>query len=335
MNRTRATAWLGLVWLAAGCTSPPPEPRTYKIGMVQWAAYSPLNVAEVKGFWKDLGLDVQVTAYLDNAVLNTDLQTRYIDIAEDMIGSWVDLYLQGSPLTVLGETDWSNGGDKIIRKASVNNLNSIKGQKVGVYLKLLSTNYFVGKYLAENNLKITDFVIEQAAGPQDLADKFIAGEYNLVLNYDPEATRSVNQGGGIVVKTSADYAGVIPEGFVARTDHLRGIPEEDLVNIFKGWIKGVKWVQDPANWKEWQKILNEKTYDGSSYSEAELTEFVAAVKIHDAKTQLARNQVDGGLYEYLRAANTFMLENGLSTRPFAPGDVFDNAAIVRALEESQ
>ncbi|MBF0552023.1 MAG: hypothetical protein HQK60_16000, partial [Deltaproteobacteria bacterium] len=34
------------------------QARTYKIGTVHWIAFSPVNVAEVKGFWKDQGIDV-------------------------------------------------------------------------------------------------------------------------------------------------------------------------------------------------------------------------------------------------------------------------------------
>jgi NitT/TauT family transport system substrate-binding protein len=328
----RSLALATLLLTACGETAAPP--RTYRIGMVHWAAYSALNVADVKGLWKAQGLDVEVVNYLDNAVLNSDLHTRKIDLAEDMIGSWVDLYMSGVPLTVLGETDWSHGGDKIILKDTVSSVQTLKGQKVGVYLKLLSTNFFLGKYLAMNGLKFTDFTIEQAVGPRDLSTSFINGEYQMVLNYDPEAVRAVNEGGGKVVATSRDYAGVIPEGFVARTDNLRGIPQADLVKIFKGWIRGVKWTADPANWAEWQTILNEKTFEGDGpFTEAELKEFIGNVKVHNQAEQLERNKVDGGLYAYLRETSQFMLDNGMSTRPYLPSDVFDNTAFTQALTE--
>ena len=148
------------------------------------------------------------------------------------------------------------------------------------------------------------------------------------------AVRAVTEGNGKVVATSHDYPGVIPEGFVARTDQLRGIPADALVKIFKGWVRGVKWTKDSANWAEWQTILNDKTFEGEGgYTEAELKVFVDNVNVHDQPTQLARNKVDGGLYTYLKDANTFMLDNGMSTRAFSPADVFDNTAIVQALNE--
>src|ERR1051325_4869485 len=97
--------------IASGCSESSVAPRTYHVGMVQWAAFAPLNVADAKGFWKEQGLNVVVDNFQVNSELNDSLQSGGIDFALDMIGSWVDLRLQGKPITVIGETDWSNGGD--------------------------------------------------------------------------------------------------------------------------------------------------------------------------------------------------------------------------------
>lgn len=320
--------------MSCGPATATTPPRKYRVGMVHWAAYSPLNVAAAEGFWSVQGLDVEVVNYVDNSVLNADLQSRKIDFALDMIGSWVDLYMQGTPLTVLGETDWSHGGDKIVLKNGVTDLNALKGQKIGLYLKLLSVQFFLGRYLAEHNLKLTDFVVEQASGPTALADDFIASKYNIIVNYDPEAVRSVTAGDGKVVKTSRDFQGVIPEGFVARTDQLRGIPEADLVQFFKGWLKAVKWTKDPANRAAWYEILRTKTFEGEGpFTDADLTGFVNNVTIHDQATQLARNKTGGGLSVYFEEANAFAQANSLFSRAFSTSDVFDNTAIVKALSE--
>jgi len=74
--------------------------------MIHWIAYSPLNVALEKGFWKDQGIDVEVINYGSNQELNSALENFYIDIALDMMGSWVGMILDGVDLTLIGETDW-------------------------------------------------------------------------------------------------------------------------------------------------------------------------------------------------------------------------------------
>jgi NitT/TauT family transport system substrate-binding protein len=328
----RLVALLALT-LSLGCTNTivdPAPPRIYHVGMVQWAAFSPLNVADAKGFWKDQGLNVVVDNYAVNSDLNNNLDNGTIDFALDMIGSWVDLRLQGKPITVLGETDWSNGGDKIIIKDGMTPA-SLKGQKFAIYLKLLSVENFVAKYLAANGLAMSDFNIVQEDDPKVLADKFINSEYSITANYDPEAQRATDFGYGVVAATSRDYPGCIPEGFAVRTDRLANMPQDDLVKFFTGWIKAVQWSQDTANWAEYKAILNSKTYPGSNYSDADLRGFMTNVKVHNKADQLAANQTGGALYDYLTGLNTFAKQNGYPTANFTPADVFDNTAIVKAL----
>ena len=326
------TALLISVTGCSNTTITTPVARTYHVGMVQWAAFSPLNVADVKGFWSDQGLNVVVDNFGVNSDLNNSLDSGRIDIALDMIGSWVDFHLQSKPFTILGETDWSNGGDKIILKQGMT-LASLKGQTFGTYLKLLSVENFIAKYLAANGLAMSDFNLKQEDDPAVLANKFISGTYNITANYDPEAARAVTSGSGTVAATSRDYPGCIPEGFVARTDRLAGMPQDDLVKFFKGWIRAVAWEEDSANWTEFKSILNAKTYPGSSYSDADLHSFLDNVKIHSKADQLAVNQTNGALYDYLTSLNTFAQQNGFAGKTFAPADVFDNSAIVKALSQ--
>jgi len=310
------------------------QARTYKVGMIHWIAYSPLNVADVKGMWKNLGVDVEVVNFGSNQELNGALENKRIDIALDMLGSWVGMYQDGIPLTIIGETDWSNGGDKIIAKNDVD-MSSIKGSTIGVYLDKPSVTYFLSQYLGANSLKLSDVKVIEVE-PEAMADNFIAGRFKVIVNYDPQALRSEREGNGKVVATSATYPGCIPEGFVARTDTLQSIPKEDLSKIFKGWVQGVRWVKDPANWDEYRTILNTKTFEGEKpYSDQDLKEMINSVSIHDAKTQLGRNRDGGGLQGYLKNLGEFLADSGLLKKDFKPEDIFDNKVIVEVLQNEQ
>jgi hypothetical protein len=135
-----------------------------------------------------------------------------------------------------------------------------------------------------------------------------------------------------VVATSATYAGSILEGMLSLKDNLATIPPADLAGIFKGWVQAVAWSQNPANWKEYMDILNTRTFKGSqSYSEKDLQEMMAAVRIHDPQTQLARNQTGGGLSAYLQDLKAFLTTNNLLKKNFTPEEIFDNKTIVDVL----
>ncbi|OQX27504.1 MAG: hypothetical protein BWK80_04925 [Desulfobacteraceae bacterium IS3] len=108
------------------------DARTYKIGMTQWTGCSPNNAAEVKGFWKSQGIDVQVIMLANNQELYNAFINRRVDIANEMIGTWIGLYLEGIPLKILYESNWSHGGDKIIVKKDFD-VKQLKGQTIGIY----------------------------------------------------------------------------------------------------------------------------------------------------------------------------------------------------------
>jgi NitT/TauT family transport system substrate-binding protein len=320
---------LVLMVLALLVFDTPALARDYKIGMIHWIAYSPLNVAEVKGMWKDQGVSVSVVNFGSNQELNNALEHKRIDIACDMMGSWVGMYMAGVPLKIVGETDWSHGGDKIIVKNGVDAA-ALKGMQVGIYLNQPSVTFFLNKYLDQIGLKLSD-VKPVELEPEALADNFISGRFKAIVNYDPQALRAEREGQGQVIATSATWDGVIPEGLVARQDVLNDIPHEDLVKVFKGWAAAVAWSKDAANWAEYMTIMNDKTFEGEPpYSEADLKGMLDAVRIHDAKTQLEQNQT--GLPAYLTALHEFLKANGLLAKDFAPADLLETSAVVEALK---
>jgi NitT/TauT family transport system substrate-binding protein len=306
--------------------------RTYKIGVVPWVGWSAAHVADAKGFWKEQGIDVKVFNFPSNMAVHTALKNKRIDIGFDMLGTAVGLYLEGVPVVIIAETDWSHGGDKIIVKKDLDAAD-LKGKPVGVYLNQPSVGYFLNHYLSTIGIKISDVrMVEMETSV--LADKFIAGLFNIIVSYDPDALRAEREGDGKVVATSATYEGCIPEGMLVLQDNLETISKEDLAKIFKGWVKAAEWTQDPANWKEYMEILNTHTFkEDDPYSERDLQEMVAAVRIHDATTLLERNRDDGGFQAFLKDFRAFLVSNNLLTKNFEPKEIFNNTTFVEVLNE--
>lgn len=319
-----AFAFLGISQMA--------QARTYKVGMIHWAGFSPLNVADAKGFWKEQGLDVKVVNFGSNQELYEALANKTIDLSLDMIGSWVGMALEGTPLTVLAETDWSNGGDKIIAKKDADP-KKLKGSTIGVYMNKPSVTFFLNKYLSQNGVTLADVTVRELE-PDMMTDAFLSNKFPVIVNYDPQALRAEREGNGTVVATSATYSGVIPEGFVSHRDVAKDLPKADLVKFFKGWSKAVKWSKTEANWKDYMSILNGKTFEGEKpYSEADLKGMLSAVLIHDDATLLERNKAGGGLENYLKEVIPFAqsLSKG-AKKTVEPKDLMDTSALLEALK---
>ncbi|MBD3308533.1 hypothetical protein GF339_19055 [candidate division KSB3 bacterium] len=308
------------------------QARTYKIASASWIAWSPAHVADVKGFWEDQGLDVRLVT-IANPQENMNLfQRKLVDITFEMIGTAVGLYLDGLPVRILAETDWSHGGDKIIVKQDLETT-ELQGKPIGVYFDFPPVTYFLNQYLSSIGLQFSDTRIIEME-PDALADHFINDRFGIIVCFDPEARRAEEEGNGKVVATSATYPGSIPEGMIILEDTLQEIPEADLIKIFNGWIKAVEWSQNPANWQEYMEILNTQTFPNDPpYSEDVLREMLAAVRIHDTQTMLARNQDGGGLETYLEDLKTFLAANEMLTKDFTVQDIFANDVIVRTISQ--
>ncbi len=306
------------------------EGRVYKVGTVQWIGWSAAHVAEAKGFFKEAGVDVKVFNFNSNQEVHAAIKGKRIDLGFDMIGTIVGLYMNGEPVKILAETDWSHGGDKIIVKKGVD-LGAKKGSAMGVYIQAPSIEYFLNLYLSQHGQKISDFKVAEM-DPEILSDNFIAGRLPVIVNYDPQALRAEREGDGEVAATSATYPGCIPEGMFARTDVLAEIPPEDLVKIIKGYVKAAEWLNQSANWGEYQKVLNEKTFSNDAdYSEKDLKEMLDSVKIHGSAELLERNKQGGGLDQYLTGLKAFLASNGMLKKDFDGKTLVDTGALTKAL----
>lgn len=303
--------------------------KTYRMAVPSWAGFSPCHVADAKGFWKSEGVDVMVVT--TNAPMHiTMLKDRLVDLTFDMIGTATGLYQEGTPITVVAETDWSHGGDKIIVKSDAD-MSKLKALPIGIYYNQPSVTYFLDQYLSTIGIAISNARIVEME-PTTLTDNFIAGRLGIIVNFDPDAIRAERQGNGKVVATSATYEGAIPEGMIALEDVLKTIPREDLVKIMKGWIKAAEWIQSPANWDEYMRILNAHTFKGDPpYSESDLKAMVDAVRIHDRETLRERNRTGGGLYTYLTNLKSFLEKNDMLKKEFTAGMIFNNTAVLKAL----
>ena len=305
------------------------EVKTMKIGMAHWIAFAPLNVADVKGFWKEQGLNVELKNYVGEGDGSKALIAKAIDGEINMVGSFLEELPTYPPSQMIMETDWSNGGDKIIIKNDFN-LAELKGKKIGVYDDASAVTFFLNKYLAAQGLKISDVSLV-VLDPEELTTNFINGRMQVIVNYDPQAMKAAKEGNGRVVATTADYPGCMPEAIYLREDSIKALSEDGIGKFVKGWVKAVEWINNPANWAEFVTIINTKTFEGeSAYSEADLKEMLASVKIHNKAELIKRNET--GLQSYLKELQEFMKANGKPNAEFNPAQVIDTTGTLKALQ---
>ena len=302
-------------------------PRTYKIGMCPWIAWAPINVAEAKGLWKKRGLDVQVVNQLGEDT--SAIEQRRVDLAIDMIGNFIGMQQKGIDITILGELDWSNGGDKVILRDKAQPTKA--GDSVGVYHNDPAVLMLLARYLETQKLTLSDVTVVEY-DPEALNGHFITGSFSAILSYEPYSLQA-EKDGGTVVATSGTFAGCMPEGLGGRRESIAAIPREDLKKIMEGWLEAVAWSQNPANWAEYCDIVNTRTFaEPMPFDNAAIKAMLANVAIHDLVTLRARNTIGGGLSKHVDDTRNVLNKAGRMKSDFSANTLVDTSVLLEVVQ---
>jgi len=231
--------------------------QSVRIGMNEWFGYAPNIIADQKGFWKDLGLDVSVVVYNDGNAAIDGFNRGDVDILHDLVSSVSAVYARQksySELHLLAVTNWSYGGDKILLRKGVS-LNDNLGDSIGVFADIDDVRLFLDLFLKTYNRKLSSFYLEEVM-PQELNKRFANGKYTLVVQFDPYAFSLVEKGHAKLVTTSRFFKGVFPEGWIVRSSFLKQLAPKTLIQLYLGSTKAVDWINDSKNFKEMIQLLN-------------------------------------------------------------------------------
>jgi len=227
---------------------------------------------------------------------------------------------------VIAETDWSHGGDRFITAAGID-VKNLAGKQVGVYQDDVAVGFFLHKALAAHGLSIAKVELVELE-PDPLTAQVIAGKLSAVVNYDPAAAAAIT-GGATLRATTADLAGVMPEGLVAHRDRARELGADKLTAFMRAWMKAVAWAGEPANRAEFATILRTKTLAGADQPGDDAAALLAleGVRVHDAATLAERNRT--GLPAWLGEVEAFLVTRGTPAK-LPAAELLDTAAVLSA-----
>jgi len=304
--------------------------KTYRVGISQWSGYSPANVADVKGFWKEQGLDVAVFVLPGNPAVQKALIQQRIEIAVDITGFLAEHVMNGIPVTAIAEIDWSNGGDKIMLRKGIAP-EALKGRLIGTYDASSASLLFLYRFLKDHGLRIAD-VTRAVFETSDLPKRLRTTNMAAIICYDPYALEVEKDGTAVTGASTADYPGSIADSIMMRTDVLQAIPREDVVKFLKGWIQAAEWIKDKSHWQEYAQILSQKLYLGDpAMTDDVLRGIINGVKIHDAAMLRQQHQPGSGIFLHLHELKTALTENQLLKKDFTPENLVDTSFILEAL----
>lgn len=174
------TIFMAFFVLLASC-SQEKKVNPIKIGINPWPGYEFLYLAEQKGFFKQVGINVSLVQLSSLS----DVQRAYIagrvdGMASTLIEAVQATQLSGRPVKIVLIPDYSNGGDVVIANRPIHDMKGLRGKNVGVELGSLGI-YFLHRALTKNGMMLEDVnminveqIDAEQAFDQELIEAFVS-----------------------------------------------------------------------------------------------------------------------------------------------------------------
>src|SRR5262245_18194799 len=118
--------------VAGLCMMTAAEAGSMRLGMTTWVGYGPLFLARDKGYFKELGLDVDLRIIEDAALYMAAVASGELDGNASTIDEIMKYRSPQFCFKAVLALDDSHGGDGVLVHDGVNSLKDLKGQQVGM-----------------------------------------------------------------------------------------------------------------------------------------------------------------------------------------------------------
>jgi NitT/TauT family transport system substrate-binding protein len=215
--------------------------------------YLPLTVTERLGYFKDAGLDVEIS---DFAGGSQSLQAQIggsVDITTGSYEHTIQMQAQGKPLVAVVDLGRYPGIALGIAKSRVveyKSFKDLKGMKIGVTAPGSSTNFMVSYLMIKAGLKPDDASFIGVGGGASAVAAMRHGQLDAISNTDPVMSELETAGDVQIIADSrtADgsnqvYGGASPAAVLyMRPEFLRANPKT-VQALTDAFVRGLHWIQ--------------------------------------------------------------------------------------------
>jgi NitT/TauT family transport system substrate-binding protein len=279
------------------------------IGTAIWPGYLGLYVAGEKGFFKEAGLDVDVTLGAGLAELSKDYVAGKMQGRANLVFDALKEQAGGFDQKAVLVIDYSNGSDAILARPGIASIQDFKGKRVGYEFGTLE-EFFLTWALAENGMEFSDIVAVDA-NPEDAAKMLSDGKVDVAVSYEPFVSKYVSSGNFHVVYSSVDAPGLITDILTFRTDFVEAYPET-IRAIIQAYFKALDfWKTHP---EEAHAILA-KDFKDTPESVAGQIKGVKILDKRDNETAFTFSTGLQSLYGNVRQISQFIHKHSSSSSP--------------------
>lgn len=291
---------------------------TVKVAINTWPGLGPYYVAKAKGFDKEEGVQLDVVMNEDTVARHTSLAAGEVDLVGITLDSVVIARSRGVPMTVVGQSDFSFGGDGIIAKKDIKTVADLKGKKIAC-AEGLPSHFFLLLVLRKEGLGPQDINFVAADDGSQAAQLFTSGQVDAAVTWDPWISKAESLTGGHVLITTRETPGMLL-GIVAANSELLSQRREKIVRAQRAWLKAVDFCL--ANPDEAAQIMSREF----NVPTDEFKRMASGAKLADLKEELSTFgtvEAPGPIVQLAKDANELWLKAGAIKNPVEPKNVID------------
>ena len=248
------------------------------MAVTTWIGNAPLYIAQEKGFFKDLGLDLTLRVFDSVAQAFPAFTSGQMDGLAPVISEAVTLAAKGADFKIVTIEDTSVGADVVMARNSIGSIKDFKGKKIAVEIGGIG-HFFLLQILAEAGLSGKDVTLVNAP-PDAAAAAWQAGNIEIAYSYSPFSDKAIAaQKDGRVIYSSKQMPTAIADVYIFSTKFIQSNPKA-VAAFVEGNLKGVKFLETDR--QEGVAIMAKQL----KITPAELDQQLKGIRIPDLKTNI-------------------------------------------------
>lgn len=301
------------------------QAKTFKLAHSTWVGYGPFYIAQAKGFFKEAGIDVELTIMENTSLKMGALMAGQIDMVASTADEFPIYMKPGKPLKYILAVDNSKGGDGVVSNSTIKTVADLKGMTVAFEEGSVS-QFFVNALLKEAGLTQEDIThVNMTATDAGVA--FVAKRVDAAVTWEPHLTQGAKTEHGHLLVSSAEKPGLIVDVVAVKEETAKAHAKE-MKAFVAAWQKALDFLK--SNPDEAYKLMAA----GVGGWLADPNEFKATVTGIEY-LDMARNKEmfgstaqPGQLYKTLGDAIEIWSGFGkVQVKGLTPGDVIDHSFI--------
>jgi NitT/TauT family transport system substrate-binding protein len=229
--------------------------------------YLPLTVTEKLGYFKEAGLDVEISDFQGGAKSLQALMGGSVQVVTGSFDHTIQIQAKGERIVALVQMGRFPGFALALRKEKADAYKSpkdLKGMKIGVTAPGSSTHFMVLYMMAQAGLKPEDASFIGTGSGNTVVAAVKRGEVDAISNADPMINILDREGAVKIVAdtrtaegTQAVYGGPYPAAVLYTTAAFAEKNPNTAQALVTALVRGLKWVQNHSP-EEIAKIMPEE-----------------------------------------------------------------------------